>query len=405
MKNKITRALVSAFAMLFLNSMVNANTTNVNGSVLYHFNSSKPIPSVNVALIDQSGATIATATTSPNGTYSFANIPYGTYTLNATTNISPGGITMGDGFLMLLHLCNLYPFTPIQELASDLDGDGQVTWNDYSTLVVGWFVQGYPFPVGDWVFEDITFTLNGNKTNVPTMGGSSSGDVNGTFVPTTRTEEIVEVSYINHAITPEFNLDVYAKDITSTSAMGLVIDYPETVNINDVTCQLDDVNLNITENQIRISWVNQTFMSASINPSEPIVVIAGQINKKYNGNDIKFEINSKSHFCDQDGNKINTRFALPLLTTSADYLSASYPNPASESAMISFSLPCDSKTILNVYNQNGQLVNALINKDMAAGQYTINLPVQELTAGVYFYTLNTSGITNISQSKRLIVIH
>ncbi|MFA6950893.1 MAG: T9SS type A sorting domain-containing protein, partial [Lentimicrobiaceae bacterium] len=183
------------------------------------------------------------------------------------------------------------------------------------------------------------------------------------------------------------------------------IDYPETVNINDVTCQLDDVNLNITENQIRISWVNQTFMSASINPSEPIVVIAGQINKKYNGNDIKFEINSKSHFCDQDGNKINTRFALPLLTTSADYLSASYPNPASESAMISFSLPCDSKTILNVYNQNGQLVNALINKDMAAGQYTINLPVQELTAGVYFYTLNTSGITNISQSKRLIVIH
>lgn len=405
MKTKITSLLIAAFALLFINSMANASTTNVNGTVLYHYNSSKPIPLVNLQLIDATGTTIANATTSSNGTYSFSNIPYGTYTLKATTNISAGGITMGDGFLMFLHLCNLYPFTPIQEMASDLDGDGQVTWNDYTTLVVGWFLQGYPFPVGDWVFEDITFTLNGYKTNVPTMGGSSSGDVNGTFVPTTRTEEIVEVSYTNYAITPQFKLDVYADDITSASAMGLVIDYPETVNVNDVICQLDGVNLNITNNQIRISWINQAFMSTSINPSEPIVVISGQTNQKYDGNDIKFEINRNSHFCDQDGNKINTSFSLPLLTTSVDYLGTSYPNPASESASISFSLPCFSKTSLNLYNQNGQLVKVLINEDMAAGSFLYNLPVQELKNGVYFYTLTTKGITNINQSKRLIVVH
>jgi hypothetical protein len=44
-------------------------------------------------------------------------------------------------------------------------------------------------------FEDLTVSHDGTKTNVPTMVGSSSGDVNGTFVPIGRNAEVLPISY------------------------------------------------------------------------------------------------------------------------------------------------------------------------------------------------------------------
>ncbi|NTW26124.1 MAG: hypothetical protein HGA37_15605, partial [Lentimicrobium sp.] len=219
MKKKLSSLLMPLIAILLLSGQLSAQT-DVNGLVLYHFKSNKPIPAVNLSLVDSNGLEFANTTTALNGSYTFAGVPDGTYTLKATTEISAGGITMGDAFLMLMHLCNIYPFTPIQKLAADVDGDENVTWNDYWTVIIGWFIQGYPFPAGPWTFQDVTFTLNGSKTNVPTMGGSSSGDVNGTFVPATREIAAINATYTEKKAGNDFSIEIFANDISETSAMG-----------------------------------------------------------------------------------------------------------------------------------------------------------------------------------------
>lgn len=403
MKRQFTTLFVMLLAGLMLSIQVQAQT-DINGLVLYHFKPNKPIPSVNLSLIDTAGVVVATAVTVMNGSYTFTNVPYGTYTMTAQTSISAGGVTMGDAFLMFLHLCNLYTFTPIQELAADVDGDGTVTWTDYWTVVIGWFVQGYPFPVGPWTFEDVTFTLTGAKTNVPTMGGSSAGDVNGTFVPSTRDLPAVEATYTAKHATNDFSVEIYAKDITETSAMGLVINYPSSmVDISNITCQLGETNMAIENGQIRLSWVNQSNGSATVNQGLPILVINANTNSSYNGSDIKFVIDPTSHFSDYKGEKIETGYTLPLITNSGSYLASNYPNPFNGSTTITYSLPANVKVNISLFNQQGQLVKVITDAPENAGTHNIVFDSNGLEAGVYYYTLKTSGLNTINETKRMII--
>jgi len=403
MKKRTTRLLIAILALFSVSSQSYA-LQPIKGTVTYHENSAKPIPDVELGLYNVDGTEpIAVTSTNPNGKYIFTNIPFGVYEIRAlNTTLTPGGLDLNDRALIAGIISGEFDHpSEIQRLAADVNNDGDINptdllvWDEnYATLTF----------IPDWVFEDLTVSHTGYKANeVPPMGGSSSGDVNGTFVPTTRTEQMVEVSYMKQHFTPDFNIKVYANDVTSASAMSLIIDYPGVVDIKNVTSQFSEItNLKITADQIIVTCINN--LPVSINSSEPVVVISGTINNQYDGNDIKFEVDSRSHF-NLNGTNLYPSYSIPYLSVSGEYLNNSYPNPASDNAIISFNLPCDSKTSLNLFNQTGQLVKVLINEDMAAGPFTFNLPVQELESGVYFYTLNTTGITNINQSKRLVVIH
>lgn len=403
MRTKFTTLIIILMAIFVFSSQLQAQT-DVSGLVLYHFKPNKPIPSVNLSLIDTAGVVVATTVTEMNGSYTFTNVPYGSYTMTAQTNISSGGITMGDAFLMFLNLCNVYTFTPIQELAADVDGDGTVTWNDYWTVVIGWFVQGYPFPVGPWTFENVSFTLSGTKTNVPTMGGSSAGDVNGTFVPATRDLPVIEAIYTTKQVASDFSVEIYAKNITETSAMGLVVNYPATmVDVSDVTCQLGETNMAIENGQIRLSWINQSNGAAIVNPDLPILVIKAKTNSSYNGNDIKFEVDPSSHFSNYQGEQINTSYTLPLITNSGSFLGANYPNPFSSITNITYYLPADTKVNISLYNQQGQLVTVLMDAAENAGTHNIVFESNGLESGVYYYTLKTTGLNALNETKRMII--
>jgi hypothetical protein len=403
MKKKLQKLLSAVTTIILLSGSVSAQS-NIDGLVLYHLKANKPIPSVNLNLIDAGGAVVATATTNLNGAYSFTNVPYGLYTITATTSITPGGITMGDAFLMFLHLCNIYPFTPIQELAADVDGDGTVTWDDYWTVVIGWFVQGYPFPTGPWVFEDVIYAHTGTKANPPTMGGSSAGDVNGTFVPSTRDIVAIQTSYTDKYAENKFSVEIYANEITETSAMGLVINYPSTmIDVSNVSCQLGETNMSITNGQIRISWINQSAGITTVDPNLPILVIDAEKNNSFDGSDIRFIIDPVSHFSDYKGELIYTSYTLPLISNAGSYLSNNCPNPFNGSTKIIFTLPAQAKVNISLFNQQGQIVRVISDAVENAGTHKITFDSKGLESGVYYYTLKTAGNVSINETKKMVI--
>ncbi len=403
MRKSFTKLFITFLTLTMLTGQIFAQS-DISGLVLYHFKANKPIPSVELNLVDTTGAVVATTTTNLSGAYTFTNVPYGTYTLSAATNITAGGITMGDAFLMFLHLCNIYPFTPIQELAADVDGDGFVTWDDYWTVVIGWFVQGYPFPTGPWVFGDVMVVHTGAKTNPPIMGGSSAGDVNGTFVPSTRDLAAIQATYTEKTAANDFNVEIFAKDITEASAMGMVINYPSSkVEIKDVTCQMGDINMSIVNGQIRISWINQTTSATSVDPDIPVLVIHAGTSSSYDGSDIKFVIDPVSHFSNFKGEQIDTRYTLPLITNSATCLSTNYPNPFSGSTNIMYTLPSDAKVNISLFNQQGQLVKVITETESEAGTHYVIFDSSGLKDGIYYYTLKATGNQNVNETKRMII--
>ncbi len=78
-----------------------------------------------------------------------------------------------------------------------------------------------------------------------------------------------------------------------------------------------------------------------------------------------------------------------------------YPNPATNSSIISFTLPVSSNVKLSVYNMSGQLVNTLLDKKMEKGNHQISWDAtKKLMPGVYLLKLETR---NTVETTKVIV--
>jgi len=82
-----------------------------------------------------------------------------------------------------------------------------------------------------------------------------------------------------------------------------------------------------------------------------------------------------------------------------------YPNPFNPETHISFTLPTDSKVSLTVFNVLGELVETMINNDLAAGKHTVVFDASKYVSGVFFYKLNSfqNDGSNHSSVKKMIV--
>jgi hypothetical protein len=78
------------------------------------------------------------------------------------------------------------------------------------------------------------------------------------------------------------------------------------------------------------------------------------------------------------------------------------PNPASDMATLKFDLKSNENVSVNVVNMLGQRVMNLNSQNVAAGQHSISLATNQLSAGIYLVNV-TAGSTN--SSVKMIVKH
>ncbi len=69
------------------------------------------------------------------------------------------------------------------------------------------------------------------------------------------------------------------------------------------------------------------------------------------------------------------------------------PNPASEKTSIEFELAETAPVRLEIYSAQGQKVHTVLSGQnvLQSGRYVVDVPTQELAAGVYFYVLESAG--------------
>ncbi len=82
-------------------------------------------------------------------------------------------------------------------------------------------------------------------------------------------------------------------------------------------------------------------------------------------------------------------------------LSQNYPNPFNPSTIISYSIPKEGIVTLKVYDILGREIARLVNEEKAAGKYMVNFKGDDLSSGIYFYSLNTNG--NVITKKMLLL--
>ncbi|MBU0559416.1 MAG: S8 family serine peptidase [Bacteroidetes bacterium] len=82
-------------------------------------------------------------------------------------------------------------------------------------------------------------------------------------------------------------------------------------------------------------------------------------------------------------------------------LEQNYPNPFNPRTVIKFQVPSSKFVMLKVYDLLGKEVQTLVNEQKPAGSYDIEFNADNLSTGVYFYTL-TAG--NFTETKKMVLL-
>ncbi len=82
-------------------------------------------------------------------------------------------------------------------------------------------------------------------------------------------------------------------------------------------------------------------------------------------------------------------------------LEQNYPNPFNPSTKIKFTIPFTSSVTLKIYDVLGNEITTLLNGQIPAGRYEVDFSAEDLTSGIYFYTLTTE---NFIDTKKMILI-
>jgi len=74
-----------------------------------------------------------------------------------------------------------------------------------------------------------------------------------------------------------------------------------------------------------------------------------------------------------------------------------YPNPFNPRTCIGFYLPKTGHVTIRIYNNLGQLVRTVLDRDMPAGEHRIEFNGQEMPSGVYWYKLETAHASKVKK--------
>ncbi len=380
----------------------------VVGTVLYHDNESNPVYDVNLELLNNSNQVVATAITNMYGEFEFNNIPNGEYTIVGNANLPVGDVNLIDASLILQYLFGMTTFNDYEFDAADVNNSGNVTFGDYVLVLVSYLTQGNPFPADDWQFEEVTLELNSSRdlgdADTTKMYGTSTGDVEGIWLPTGRSLALTNAEYTETTISEEYADINVGSDFNNYIAgyhMDLV--YPTNlIEVVELTGIDENLHYDIDTEQgiITVSWLDETpDMMANGNKLFTIKVRA--INNTSLEGSQPISLYENCMILDAKSNPVeDVTIQLPKISTAVNEQEfeldvKSYPNPAANNLNIEITSPCDDIANINIYDMSGRIVKTIDNISVTKGVQTIETETGSFTSGSYLYMIKFNNNNTI----------
>jgi len=399
--------IVYAFIIL-LSGLLTTNTSfayDLSGQVLYQGDPLRPVNNVTVLLTNIGNNTIQSYVTGGDGFYQFTNVPNGNYKLTGATSLPGGGVTYYDAAMVFLHIIGYYQFTPIQFLASDVNGTGSINWTDYN-LIVYHLLYNTPFPVGPWRFESSTFTITNLKDGVPHgLGGTCSGDIGGTFVPTINTTPALPLAQegsVSISKNEPFTTRILTQQEMSITGAGMLINYPTNLlEIESVEFKGADYKYNIENGQIRLVWGNPSTAAMNFSKGETFITIHGYSTTSFDkGMTATLSLDGNTSLINASNQEVsNLKFASPVIKYHNPAVRFSnFPNPFTTSTMLNIYCPTEGEATIGIYNAGGQMVKNINVGTVNAGLHEVLLDASQMAPGYYLCKLHIQAGSNETEN-------
>jgi hypothetical protein len=408
MEKATFRTWCLVFLLISTNLFSQSDPDDVTGVVLYQ--DDYPMSGTTAYLHSSAGDIIATDITDNQGYYEFLDLVPGNYTVTFSSEQPAGGVELSDADLLLQFLDGECTFTPIQELAADVNGNGVINMGDYNHILNGYLNQNNPFPIGPWVFETLSVTIpNTSRDGFISKSGSSSGDVNGTLTPDPKTNPIFldnPVIDVTQAPSDPIDFELKGGQNLLIAGMHLVINVPDGLDIIGVESAISQAGIYISGQQIRVTWLDETMQGFDITEGNPLLVIRSEAKgSSRNRNSYSLKMSDESHFMNTDGKLLSgVSLELPSINvTLQDNMSLSaYPNPFLNNITFDYSLPEDGHVTIDLFDRTGRKVMELENSPRAAGSHQVRIDGSVLLPGVYYYSIKYSGSKHFIDSGSII---
>ena len=399
---RIKNVLIIAMFLIF-NSVTAQN--QISGVVNYHDNPSNPLPDVTLELYDTDNNIVATSFSNINGEFAFLDIPNGQYSLRSSTSLPVGDINLVDASLILQYLFGWITFNDIEFEAADVNDNGRITFGDYVTIIVNYFMGGNSFPAGDWQFIDINVDLTSRAyADSVDVCGTSTGDVEGVWLPGGRSVDLItENQYITEIDKEEVELEIGSSYNDLISGFNLNLTYPvNLIEITDVKGPDENFHFNIDKNtgMLKVIWLDESQKPGTRFFGETLFrVKVKQTNNSTQNKEGIFSLLEGGMVLDNKSKQIDEiSITLPKITTAGNRLEleiSSYPNPVMNNLNLKITSPVSNSANIFIYDLSGRLVQQVNNANIYKGTQLINLNVKDLPSGQYLYKVNLQGDKNI----------
>jgi SprB repeat/Dockerin type I domain/Secretion system C-terminal sorting domain len=393
---------------------VNAVTAaTVNGFITYDNVFDSPLGNTAVYLKNQDGSSQDTTQTDSTGFYSFRQVKNGRFILSAHTSIGWGGVNATDALIVKKYAVGSAQLTPLRTLAADVNLSSSVNATDALTISKRTVGLISSFPAGDWINEKDSVKAEGVNT-IHNLKGICTGDVNGSYLPPTRSnKQTISLIYgekINAGSLQDFYIPVKATASIIAGAITLGITYPaDLITVKSVSSKAKGLVYNIENGMVKIAWAD--LIPVTFNKNDSIAVLRCSANTR-SAAALSMGLLNGGEFADFDA-RVMDRVVLSVppiqlngitgneLTDLEHFsLLQNYPNPFTRITSIEYVLPEAAEVSLKIYNLLGISISEIVHASQTAGKYTLKYDGSNLPAGIYIYEIKVSGInSNFTQSR------
>ncbi|HPS62208.1 MAG TPA: right-handed parallel beta-helix repeat-containing protein [Bacteroidales bacterium] len=395
-------------------------TTNtiLGGTVKYADGAASVMKNVPMAIKTFANATIASTTSNTSGVYAFAPVASGSYKLSITPAAPVVPCNSTDALAILNHFAMIAPLNGMNLAAADVNVSHTVNGTDAMFVMKRFANLITTFPAGDYLWDIDTLIVNGSNAteNIQML---CFGDVNASWLPPAKSAGSVGLAYDGSVLVEsntEFEMPVRLQTAAEVGAISLGFYYPQEyleVTGARLANGVSGFSWSATDGLFRMGWCDMNALNIG---DDEVVVILTMKTKDLSSmtSSIALNLFESSEFADASATPYPIVITIPLinstLTGTGTGLSRTglsvAPNPARESAKVSFSLAEPTKVRLTLLDLPGTVVMTLADRAFEAGERRVTLSTSALKSGIYFLKLEqlTSG-QNRTELVKIVVSH